>query len=360
MSGLLPPRPRRRARSAAARAVAAVLALSAALALSGCEGKGVKRERLTVYCSATLEWCELVTRTWQQKSGVQVSMTRKSAGETLAQVTAERRNPRGDVWFGGTGDAHLQAAEAQLTEPYRSPRVDGLLPWAVDPAGKGEHRTTGLYLGALGFSYNPEWLQKTGLAAPRGWKDLARPDLKGEIQVANPNSSGTAYTLLATLVQLFGEEPAFTWLQALDANVNQYTLSGAAPARATARGETGVGIAFLHDALTEKLAGFPIVLVLPEEGTGYETGCISILRGARHLENAKAFVDWALTAEAQALMEEGKSYQWPSNKAAPIPAAAAALDGLKLIEFDLRRWGTKAERKRLLARWEAEVRSGSR
>jgi iron(III) transport system substrate-binding protein len=329
-----------------------------ALAFLSCSERTQKREKLTVYCSATLEWCELIARTWEQKSGVQVSMTRKSAGETLAQVTAERRNPRGDVWFGGTGDAHLQAAEAQLTEPYRSPHVDALFPWAIDPAGKGEHRTTGIYLGALGFSYNPEWLAKTGLPAPKGWKDLAGPNFKGEVQVANPNSSGTAYTMLATQVQLFGEEEAFAWLKALHANVNQYTLSGAAPARAVARGETGVGIAFLHDALTEKLAGFPVVLVVPEEGTGYETGCVSIIHGARHLENARAFVDWTLTPQAQATMEKGHSYQWPSNKNAPLPTVVGPLEQLNLMKFDLQKFGTKAERKRLLTRWETEVRGG--
>lgn len=332
------------------------LGLAALLLVAGCAERAQKREKLTVYCSATLEWCELISKRFQESTGIQVAMTRKSAGESLAQITAERRNPRGDVWFGGTGDAHLQAAEMQLTEPYRSPRVDELHPWAVDPAGKGEHRTTGIYLGVLGFSYNTEWLARTGKPQPRTWKDLATPAFKGEVQVANPNSSGTAYTMLATQVQLFGEEQAFAWLKALDQNVNQYTLSGAAPVRAVARGETGVGIAFLHDALTEKLAGFPVALVVPEEGTGYETGCVSILHGARHPENARRFVDWALSPEAQGTMEQGHSYQWPSNKQAPLPSVVGKLEELELINFDLKRWGTKAERKRLLARWESEVR----
>lgn len=328
------------------------------LPLLACRPAGPRPPKLVMYCSTQVEWCEKMSAAFSAHSGVQVAMSRKSSGEVLAQMMAERRNPRGDVWFGGTGDAHLQAAEAQLTEPYRSPHVDELFPWAVDPAGKGEHRTTGIYLGALGFSYNPEWLARAGLSAPKGWKDLVGPAFKGEVQVANPNSSGTAYTMLATQVQLFGEEEAFAWLKALHANVNQYTLSGAAPARAVARGETGVGIAFLHDALTEKLAGFPVVLVLPEEGTGYETGCVSIIHGARHLENAKAFVDWTLTPEAQATMEKGHSYQWPSNKNAPLPSVVGTLEEMKLMKFDLQRFGTKAERKRLLARWETDVRGG--
>lgn len=325
------------------------------LLVAACTRPGPKPQALTVYCSVQLEWCELIVKTYSAATGVQVSMTRKSAGETLAQVTAERRNPRGDVWFGGTGDAHLQAAEALFTEPYRSPRLPELHAWAVDPAGDG--RTTGLYLGALGYTYSRDWLEKKGLAGrPTTWAALLDPKLEGEVQVANPNSSGTAYTLLATWVQLFGEDQAFVFLKALDKNVSQYTLSGASAARAAARGEAGIGIVFLHDAMTEKLAGYPLELVTPEEGTGYETGCISIIHGARHPEAAQAFVDWALSTQAQELGEKARSYQWPSNRAATPPKAALDLSTLKLVDFDLHRFGKKAERARLLARWEHEVR----
>ncbi|MBL8955636.1 MAG: ABC transporter substrate-binding protein [Myxococcaceae bacterium] len=327
------------------------------LLLLACTRGTPKPQKLTVYCSVQLEWCEAIAKSFQQTTGITVSMTRKSAGETLAQVTAERRNPRGDVWFGGTGDAHLQAAEALLTEPYPSPRLNELHAWAVDPAG--DHRTTGVYLGALGYTYSRDWLARKGLTSkPTTWAALLDPKLEGEVQVANPSSSGTAYTLLATWVQLFGEEQAFTFLKALDKNVSQYTLSGAAGARAAARGEAGIGIVFLHDAMTEKLAGYPLELVVPEEGTGYEIGCVSIIHGARHPESAKAFVDWALSKEAQELGEKARSHQWPSNATAAAPKAVLDLSAVKLIELDLHRFGKKTERARLLARWENEVRGG--
>ena len=58
---------------------------------------------------------------FQKATGIEVAMTRKSSGETFAQVKAEAQNPRGDVWWGGTGDPHLQAAEEGLPVVYRSP-----------------------------------------------------------------------------------------------------------------------------------------------------------------------------------------------------------------------------------------------
>src|SRR6266850_904853 len=70
---------------------------------------------------------------------------------------------------------------------------------------------------------------------PACWADLLKPEFKGEIQMANPNSSGTAYVAIATLVQLMGEEKAFDYLKKLHANINAYTRSGTAPMKAVAQ-----------------------------------------------------------------------------------------------------------------------------
>ena len=106
--------------------------------------------------------------------------------------------------------------------------------------------------------------------------------------------------MLATFVQLMGEDKAFDFLKALHKNVNQYTKSGAAPARAAATGESLVGITFQHDAVVQAVSGAPVKIVSPCEGTGYEIGSMSIIKGAKNMENAKKWYDWALSAEAQA------------------------------------------------------------
>ncbi|MGB1255983.1 MAG: substrate-binding domain-containing protein, partial [Thiolinea sp.] len=74
-------------------------------------------EKLTYYCSAQEDWCQLMAKGFEEATGIKVNMTRKSSGETMAQIKAEASNPKGDIWWGGTGDPHLQAAEEGLTEP---------------------------------------------------------------------------------------------------------------------------------------------------------------------------------------------------------------------------------------------------
>jgi iron(III) transport system substrate-binding protein len=292
---------------------------------------------------------------FERKTGIKVSMTRKSSGETYAQVKAEATNPRGDIWWGGTGDPHMQAAEEGLTQEHRSPLLKDLQDWAVRQAEQSKYRTVGIYAGALGFGYNSELLAKKKLPEPKCWNDLLSDKYKDEVQVADPNSSGTAYTLLATMVQLQGEDKGFDYLKKLHRNVNQYTKSGAAPAKAASQGETLVGIAFMHDLVTMAVEGGPVKVVAPCEGTGYEVGSMSILKGAKNLEQAKAWYDWALTPEAQAIGAATKSFQVPSNRNSKVPPQAPRLDQVKLINYDFGKYGSSAERKRLLSKWDKDV-----
>ena len=320
-------------------------------------GESAAQGTLNVYCSVQAEWCQAIATEFQRQTGIKVAVTQKGSGETLAQITAEAANPKGDVWFGGTGDPHLQAAEQNLTAPYKSPGIDGLHDWARRQAEQSDYKTVGIYAGALGFGYNPELLQKKKLAAPSCWKDLLKPEYKDEIQIANPNSSGTAYVAIATIVQLFGEDEAFRYLKQLNKNVNQYTRSGTGPIKAVARGETSISISFMHDGVTEAIAGFPVKTQAPCEGTGYEIGSMSIIKGARNMENAKKFFDWALTAPAQKLGADSKQFQVPSNREAKLPPQAPKLAEIKLIAYDFAKYGSKAERKRLIDRWEKEINS---
>jgi iron(III) transport system substrate-binding protein len=326
---------------------------AAALTLAG--GFAHAQGSVNVICSAQIEWCQAMATEFQKATGVKMAMVQKGSGEALAQIAAEGANPRTDVWFGGTGDPHLQAAERGLTTEYTSPNLGQLHDWARAQHKQSGGKTVGVYMGALGFGYNTEGLAKRKVAAPACWSDLLKPEFKGEIQMANPASSGTAYTAIATLVQVMGEEKAFEYLKALNRNISQYTKSGTAPVKNVARGEATVSVSFIHDAVTEAVGGFPVKSSTPCEGTGYEIGSMSIVKGAKNLDAAKKFYDWALTAPAQELGGATKQFQAPSNKSAKVNPLAPDFAKIKLINYDSAKYGASAERKRLIERWEKDV-----
>ncbi|HSU06160.1 MAG TPA: extracellular solute-binding protein, partial [Acetobacteraceae bacterium] len=114
---------------------------------------------------------------------------------------------------------------------------------------------------------------------------------------------------------------------------------------------------FQHDLIDVAEHKKPVAVVSPCEGTGYEIGSMSLIKGAAHTDQAKKFYDWALTPEAQAIAAKTGSFQIPSNEATPVPPEAPDLSKIKLIEYDFAKYGSSAVRRHLLDRWTSEVKN---
>ena len=316
---------------------------------------------LNLYCSSpNTAWCQGMAVGFEKATGTRVAVVQKATGEMFAQVKAEAANPKGDIWWAGAADAYLQAAEEGLLDEYRSPNVAELYPWAARISEISKGRVAGVYGGIIALGYNTEVMARKKLPVPKCWKDLTNPVYKGEIMLGNPNSSGTAYLMLATIVQVFGEDEAFRYLRAVHPNVNQYARSGIGPMTAVTRGETALGSTVLHGVINEIVRGFPVEPVLPCEGVGYEVGSIAIIKGTRNVAAARKFVDWALSVEGQKVGLDVKEYAIPTNRNVSLPPQVPPLTAIKVIDYDFAKYGSSAERKRLLERWEKDINAASR
>lgn len=309
--------------------------------------------KVTVLCSPNLAWCDAVKAEFPKATGLAFEYVRLSSGEALARLRAERQNPSFDVWFGGTGDPHIVANEEGLTE-FVQPRVWNDLRQEFRDAVARKYIP--LYAGILGWAVNERLLREKGLPVPQTWTDLADPRYRGLIAYPNPNTSGTGYTMVATLVQIYGEAQAFDLLKRIHRNVAQYTRSGAAPGELTGRGEVAIGITFIHDAVDQVLKGFPISYNAARNGTGYEIGGLSLVKATPNRANALAFMEWALSPAAQALAaSHGQSYQIPSNTKTTVPRVAPRFQDFNVIKYDFVKYGAATVRDGLVRRWTREV-----
>jgi len=317
-----------------------VIALVAIMVLAACQpaAEEITDTELNLLCTPQEQWCQGMKQEFEAKYGITVNYVRMSSGEALARVLAEKDNPQFDIWWGGPADSFISAKGSGLLEPYDSPNYANL----VDPAKTKDvdNQWVGIYMGSLGFGTNTDWLAANpGVEAPTSWDDLLKPEFKGQIMVAHPSSSGTSYTALATILQLRGEEAGWEYIKQYAAQVSQFTKSGAAPAKFVGQGEAAVSIVFSHDIVNEidnnKL---PLKLTFPAEGTGYEIGAMAILKGAKHMQAAKLWFDWALTAEAQALGPVYKAYQAPTVKG--VTLSHPELMEVNLIDYDFQWAGT--------------------
>jgi len=304
-----------------------------AVLLAGCAPAAAPAStEVNVLCTPQEEWCQGMKQEFEAKFGITVNYVRMSSGEALARVRAEKANPQFDIWWGGPMDSFVAAKQEGLLEPYDSPNYGNLL----DPAKSKDvdNQYVGVYMGSLGFCTNKDWLAKNpGVTAPKSWDDLLRPEFKGQVIVAHPSTSGTSYTALATVLQIRGEEAGWDYIQKYAGQISQYTKSGAAPAKFVGQGEAVVGIVFSHDIVNEiDNNKMPLELTFPEEGTGYEIGAMALIKGAKHMDTAKKWFDWALTPEAQALGPKYKAYQAPTVKG--VELSHPELLEVNLIDYD--------------------------
>jgi iron(III) transport system substrate-binding protein len=306
-------------------------------------------------CSTDALWCEAAALEFTRATGIKVNQAHKGTGEIAAQLRAEAANPKTDIWWGGTGDPFLQAAEQGLIDPYRPDYLDQLHDWSVRQYAMTQNMVGGFYTSAIGFGFNTDLLKRKKLPEPKCWADLIKPEYKGEIEISHPATSGTAYTIIAGLVQLMGEEAAFDYMKKLHRNTSTYTRSGQAQAPNVAKGEVAIGVSFIFGFERWRHDKFPVKTAAPCEGTGFEIGGIALIKGARNKENARRYYDFLMSATGQALGAKSGSLQVPANRTFKPDPRIPSMDGVRLIKYDFEKYGKAAERRRLLERWTREV-----
>ncbi|MEO5608355.1 MAG: ABC transporter substrate-binding protein [Ornithinibacter sp.] len=307
---------------------------------------------IVVACTPQEEQCQAMAAAFTKASGIKTSYVRMSSGEGVARLDAAKSKPEFDVLYGGPSDGHVAAFNSGLIEPYLSPNAAKIPDKYKDKDGKW----TGTYVGVLGFCSNKDQLAKAGVEAPTSWEALLDPKLKKNVAIAHPSTSGTSYTAVWTQMVLndMDEAKTFEYLGKLHQNVLQYSKSGSAPGQMAGRGEVAVGVIFSHDCVKYQKEGFDMLEVtFPSEGTGYEIGAVSLVKGGPNAENAKKFIDWTLTPDHQNIGPTVGSFQIPTNPDAKITEDMVKLDEITLVEYDSIAAGEK--KKELTAKFDAEV-----
>ena len=295
-------------------------------------GESSGSNELTVYTAFPEAEVAYYFNAFEEATGIKVNALRLSAGEMLTRVAAEKDNPQASLMFGGSTDNYIAASNQGLLEAYQSPELSNTPENYLDPDGVWNP----IYVGAIAFACNKDWFADKGYDYPTSWDDLLDPKYQDMIIMAHPATSGTAYTVLATLIQLKGEDAVWDYLKELDKNMSQCTKSGSAAPNGVALGEAAIALTFSHDGLQPTTEGYPIELSFPTDGTGYEVGAMALIKGgpADEQENAKKFIDFMCSAEGQNLYAENNSFRVPTNSQATPAEGLVTLDSVAVIDYD--------------------------
>lgn len=316
-------------------------------------GTSFAKDKVVVYTS--LENDEIVQYLALAKSelpDLDIQAIRLSTGELGARMLAEKDNPQVDVIW-GWGTTNLAGfVDTGMIEAYKPKGWDKIPSNFKDPNGYW----TAIDLYAAAFITNDRIMKRKGLPAPKGWKDLLNPVYKDKLIMPNPASSGTGFLQIASLLVMMDpdyknkpieDNKAWDYLKKLDVNMGQYIKSGSKPAKLTAAGEYAIGcsFAFVYSSLKKK--GFPVSMVFPEEGAGFELESNALAKGSKNKAAAKKFLDWAISKSAMkayAKLKLGVSYPGISG-----PKSMPALATIKLAPMDFP-WQSK-NRAKILETW---------
>ncbi|NTJ68479.1 extracellular solute-binding protein [Agrobacterium rhizogenes] len=262
-------------------------------------GSAHAADHLVVY--SALDTVDTATKAFTAKTGIPVDLVRLSTGELLGKVAAEGNNPKFDIlWVEGSAVMHRLAEQGILKpEPGLADKVD--------------YTTLGRRLVPTNQAYFPITVSTTAIAVntkkigsakpPRSWSDLV--GFSGSVAAKDPNLSGPAFQWLAGYFATKGVDAGKQELSSILTNRKLSGIpSGGAVNKSLITGDASVAIQQDTSiyALVDKKE--PISVVYPTEGVVAIPSSAGIARTTTHEEDAKAFVQFLLTKDGNAAMEQ--------------------------------------------------------
>lgn len=277
-------------------ALAGMLAVATAAVATAASAK----TQLTVYTALENEQLRPYKEAFEKANPeVEIVWVRDSTGIITARLLAEKANPKADAIVGVAVTSLILFQNEGMVEAYAPKGVEALRPAFRDAKTPPGWVGMDAYMSAV--CYNTVEGKKRNIPKPASWKDLLKPEYRGQLVMPNPASSGTGFLSVSGWLQSMGEAEGWKFMDALHQNIAVYTHSGSAPCVQAARGEFSVGISFEYRAAQEKTKGAPIDVILPSEGVGWDLEAAAIHKGTKNLAAAKQLMDWIATKEANML-----------------------------------------------------------
>ncbi|MCL1894088.1 MAG: putative 2-aminoethylphosphonate ABC transporter substrate-binding protein [Holophagaceae bacterium] len=315
----------------------------------GCRQKSVAaKSGIVVYTALENEQVDKYLKPFKKEyPKIDVKIVRDSTGVITARLVAEGTSTPADLIWGTAASSLLILKQKEMLEPYSPVGVEEVLPHLKDSATSPHW--VGIAAWESAIVVNTEEAKKKNLPQIRSFQDLLQPEFRGQIIMSNPSSSNAGFLTVSGLIQLLGEERAFEYLDKLHENVAMYLHSGSAPAKKVGAGEFAIGISYGYAAVSQKKKGYPIEVIFPAEGSGWDVEANALIKKEAIKDEARQFLDWAISKRAMDDLKE--DYAVTSIKTGSLVPLGYAQDPFsQLIPNNDLRWAAE-NRDRILQKW---------
>ena len=274
-------------------------------------------QALTVYTAGPGSLAKGLAAGYEKKTGVKVNIFQATTGKVMARLEAEQANPQADVLISASWDTAEDLHNRGWLLPYQSQNAEKV------PANLKTDDYVAQGISALGIVWN----SKSRTPEPKEWQDLTSADFKDKVTTPDPALSGASLDLLIGLQNGMGDE---AWKLFAQLKQNGMVVSGpnAQAVTPVMQGAKAAVFGAVDYVSYGNIAqGESLKVIFPASGTVIAPRPMMILKATQHADDAKAFVDYVLSPEGQALVADA----WLMPARTDVTAKRPLLNELKIL-----------------------------
>jgi iron(III) transport system substrate-binding protein len=282
---------------------------------------------LVVYSARKEELIRPAIQAAEKALGLRVTLFTAGAGELARRIELEKGNPRGDVFIGTTAGFAELMRDRGLLDGFNSPLLREIPAEFRSPDNTWVPITARVRI--LVVNTNLVKPQEV----PRSIFDLTGPHWKGKVAVASMGER-TTVGWLAAILAVKGEEFTKKYVTDLKANGLKVLKNNTEVRKAVANGEYAIGITnhYYYLLQLQEDPRSPIRIQYPDQGpadmgTPVFSITAALIKGTRHAEVARSFLEFLLKPEGNRYLVEGE-FEIPLVPGLHLPGAEKGIKGL--------------------------------
>ena len=274
-------------------------------------------QALTVYTAGPGSLAKGLAAGYEKKTGVKVDIFQATTGKVMARLEAEQANPQADILISASWDTAEDLHNRGWLLPYQSQNAEKV------PANLKTSDYVAQGISALGIVWN----SKSGTPEPKEWQDLTSADFKDKVTTPDPALSGASLDLLIGLQNGMGDE-AWKLFEQLKQNGMVVSGPNAQAVTPVMQGAKAAVFGAVDYVSYGNIAqGESLKVIFPASGTVIAPRPMMILKTTQHADDAKAFIDYVLSPEGQALVADA----WLMPARTDVTAKRPLLNELKIL-----------------------------
>lgn len=254
------------------------------------------------------------------------------AAQVLSKAILEKGAPQADVLIGIDNNLAAKVQKADILVSYKPAGADNAVADDLEKAVGGSWLLTPYDYSEFAIIYDTQ----STVPAPASLEDLTKPEYAKKLILMDPRTSTPGLGFAAWTVAVFGNKYTDYW-KALKPSILTMAPGWSAGYGLFTKGEAPLVISYTtspaYHVEYDKTDRYK-ALIFAEGHTEQVEGA-GIVKGARNLKGAKAFLDYFITEEAQNILPLTQ-WMYPANKKVTMPESykKAAPHASKLLTTD--------------------------